>query len=158
MFWRLFDIVLCSVAVPSDSVPNVFFRVYMTYNVLYDILPIGIDGRTGLHRMCVLEDTITTVAGFISMSRSVASWLTLVGARIVRSIAIGLRMSFSQFVRVCCCSDTIWNGPSARASNLLYVVFAIASAECVAVAESAGRSTSSMSHGVNVQLECTELS
>lgn len=56
------------------------------------------------------------------------------------------------------CTDSTWNDPSARVSSLLYVEFAIASAECVFAAESGAQSTNSVSPGVNGEETCTSLS
>lgn len=61
-----------------------------------------------------------------------------------------MKMSFSLNARLCGRTDILQNGPCDRVSSLLFVTFVTVVAECVAVAESSGRSTNSMSHGVNV--------
>lgn len=71
-------------------------------------------------------------------------WLALVDAPVARSMEAVLGMMLSLFVRVCGCTGSTWNSPSARVSGLFYVTFTIVLAEFVAAAESGGRSINTM--------------
>lgn len=79
-------------------------------------------------------------------------------ACVARSMEIMLELPSSYIVRVCVCTDNMRNGPSARRSNLLYVVFAIACAEVVAVANNINRSTDIILHGAILSFVFTSLS
>lgn len=93
-----------------------------------------------------------------SMSSEAVSWRTLIGARTARSMEIVWWVPFFSIVRVCYCTDTTRNGPSARVCNLLYVVMATIFEDSVAAAESDGRSPKTMSPVINIGVTRTSLS
>lgn len=68
-----------------------------------------------------------------------------------------LEILFLSIVSVCACADVSWNDPTARMSNLLYVAYAIAFAECAAAAYSGGWSTNTTARNVNLEVTRTNL-
>lgn len=94
----------------------------------------------------------------IPMSFDAMCGQALVGACVARSSEIVMGMPSSSTVRVSGCTNITRNDPNARLSNLFYVPFASSFAECVAAADRGGRSTSTMSPGMNVEATRISLS
>lgn len=157
-FGWFYGIVLCSVAEPSNNTPDAFPRTYRVYGALYDILLCVVIVCFGLVWLCVLGYIFSPSLFFNSISPNAVFWRPLVDAHVARSMGVVLSMPSSSILTVCGGSDTTRNGPSARASSLLHVAFAIAFAECVDAAKIDSRSTSTMPPGLNVGMTCTSLS
>lgn len=85
-------------------------------------------------------------------------WRTPAGAQAAKQTAILLKIPSTSNLRVCGCSHTTRNGSCARVSTFLYLTFNILFPECVAVVESDGWSTNSMSTGVNIKVTQTRKS
>lgn len=58
----LYDIALCSVAIPFSDMSNIYPRTYMTYDALHGILYCGVVHCIGSCRICVIGAIFMTLA------------------------------------------------------------------------------------------------
>lgn len=72
--WSVFEwfysVVLCSIAIPSNHIPNIYPRIHMTCVMLWSTHPSSFFGCIGLCRVCVFECMLSMVG-----------WLCLNGTR-----------------------------------------------------------------------------